>query len=345
MVPPRITHDINILLPRELKKTSFYLANAWDCTKTISKFVSGEKIYGDYNVKKQKVKINTNAINLDLMSTVKLDTVLIIIMNGNDYLPKVRGVVGGFDSFFTQYFKLVKDQLKKDKNSMPSAFLLSKDNDRELSINVPFALQFFKQLSKHQSDQINRSIQEDRKDNFQIQLGLLSNLCDAKILPYPLNITRISRAESHFESELSQMNTKLKSKTRQSIAEVYGPDIEIVRMTLGNYPFETGDRVLNTTILGESDGHGVVSRMIPNEDNEGRSYLFEVPHREGTSISATKHRLSCLALEEVFGKENMHLFGYDDLDIEEDSVGPNEKVSLDLKMCLVYTYCCFTTHW
>lgn len=327
IVPPSITHDINILLPRELKKTSFYVASLWDSTKMLAKYLTGEKIYGASDSTKRKTPPKSDAITLDVMRSVKLDSVMLVIMNGNDYLPKIKGVVGGFDSFFTQYFKMIKAHLKNNK--VPT-FLLSTDNNT-LSINVPFFLKLFKRLLKFQPPRIKRVLEEG-VENSQLQLGILNNLCEAKMLPNPVEISKIGKGDgSCFQSELSKMKSKLKTRTQESIDTVYGKDIEIVRLTLGDYNgFESSK--WNTTMLGESDGHGVVSRMISGKNNAGRSYLFEVPHRRGTPIGETKHRLACLALEEIFGKENMDLFGYDDSD-NNDEEDNDEKVSSQYCLC------------
>lgn len=330
VVPPSITHDINILLPNDLKKSSFYVASIWDSTKMIAKYLTGEKVYGSSEIRKPKTPPNTDTITLDVMCNVKLDTVLLVIMNGNDYLPKVKGVAGGFDAFFAAYFKLVKNQLKNGNAAESSTFLLSTDNNA-LSINVPFFLKLFKRLLKSQPPRIKQTVEEG-VENSHLQLGILNNLCESKMLPNPMVISRIGDGDvSCFQSELSKMKSKLKSKTQQSLDIVYGKDIEIVRMTLGDYnSFESSK--WNTTVLGDSDGHGVVSRMISDDNNAGKCYLFEVPHRKGMPLGETKHRLACLALEEIFGKENMNLFGYDDSDADEEEVS-DEKVSLLYCMC------------
>ena len=72
--------------------------------------------------------------------------------------------------------------------------------------------------------------------------------------------------------------------------------------------------------------------MIKSKQSD-RSYLFEIPHKQGFPNKSTKLRLACLALEEIFGKENLNLlFGsQDDDDDEDDNVGrqlaPAEPVS------------------
>ena len=320
VVPPSVTHNINILLPRELRKTSFYLADLWQTTKILAKYLTGEKIYGNPNAKKPKQTIN-DTVTLDVMKGAKMDVVLLIIMNGNDYLPKIRGVSGGFDAFFISYFKVIKSEMRSDKDvDAKKLSIIQTDDNNKLSINVDLAIKYFTKMLNFEPPALTHFIEEGaERDNSQYQLGILHNLCEAKMLPHPILIETIQESdESYFEYEIMQLNSKLKSSALRSIKDVYGADVEIVKMTLGNYPFDKYSDVSkwNTTILGESDGHGVVARMIPDDEKSGRSYLFEVPHRRGSSLQDTKRRLACLALEEIFGKENMDLFGYDE---EEES--------------------------
>ena len=347
-MPPSVTHNINILLPRELRKTSFYIASMWDTTKMLAKYLTGEKIYGNPNARKSKTRVNNKSITLDITNRAKMDLVLLVIMNGNDYLPKVRGVSGGFDSFFASYFKLVKAHLKSNEESSDqSSFLINMNKDSKLSINVPFALKYFQKMLSYEPPEIARLIEDGSEiDTTQYQLGILHNLCDAKMLPSPIRIQIVQIGNSSYFETIQRLNSKLKSETLKSIESFYGEDVEIVRMTLGEHEFDLEESsMLNATILGENDGHGVIARMIPEDKDKGRSFLFEVPHRQGGLLQETKRRLACLALEEIFGKENMDLFGYngaiDDSEEVDDDDLSNEKVS---KLCVTYTHSMFVNN-
>ena len=46
---------------------------------------------------------------------------------------------------------------------------------------------------------------------------------------------------------------------------VFGDDVEIVRMTIGNFPEDLNTNEIESTLIGESDGHGVISRMIKSK--------------------------------------------------------------------------------
>ncbi|KAL3800357.1 hypothetical protein HJC23_003653 [Cyclotella cryptica] len=346
VIPPSVTHNISILLPREMNKTSFYIVSMWESTKALAKYLTGEDAPDKPRRKKKQKKQDEGMgkkITLGGIKHAKLDLVLLIIMTGNDYLPKVRGVGGGFEAFFATYVNLVKSQLEKngrDADSTP--FMIAVDDDDRLSINVPFAISFFRNMLKFQPPRLLR-LMEEGNDNSQFELGLLHNLVEASILPSPMEFQTIRPGDnSYFKAELWQLSSKLNKKTPRFIKDVYGHDVEIVRLTLGKYPIDEAMKG-NTTVLGQSDGHGVISRMIPapgNNDNVGRSYLFEVPHRQGGALKGTKHRLACLALNEIFGSENMDVFGYDNSDIDGDDdvveldYSKTERVQSDVKSYL-----------
>jgi hypothetical protein len=86
VIPPTVTHNVNIILPRELRKTAFYLVSMWNFTKDLAKYVTGEMTYGSKRRRKKRVQdgLTHSPITLDDMTRAKLDTVLLIIMNGND---------------------------------------------------------------------------------------------------------------------------------------------------------------------------------------------------------------------------------------------------------------------
>ena len=89
------------------------------------------------------------------------------------------------------------------------------------------------------------------------------------------------------------MNSKLDQDTDRVMDEVFAEGAEIVRLTLGHFPDDgvsnaataaaTTGQETYTTVVGESDGHGVISRMrrsVNSTKAGGRAYVFEVPHRQ-----------------------------------------------------------------
>lgn len=206
-------------------------------------------------------------------------------MNGNDYLPKLRGSRASFDAFFKVYLNLVKMclQNQSDSDEKMQPFLIISDESNQLYLNIPFAIAFFEAMSTE--SQISWNLADGRDDgssSTRTQLGTLINLAEAKILPSPATFSVISPEDSFFQRELWEMNSKVNQDTSDVINEVFADGAEIVRLTLGHFPDNvesSGDEI----IVGESDGHGVISRMRKSKSSSrvgGRAYMFEVPHRQ-----------------------------------------------------------------
>ena len=330
VVPPEITHNIHVILPGE--KGISLVASIWETTRIMVRYIEGTATYGKKLVSMAKKKGNIKRkrkLTMNQINQVRIDTTLLIILNGNDYLPKLRGARGGFDSYFKVYLSLVKKWFDNKDHSDCSSFLINFDENRELYLNVPFATAFFRALSSDSEVSLyNEMGSEDYAPPSQSEMGYLNNLVESKILPYPLNIETIQPESSAFKQELWEM------KSRMSHSTIFGNGVEIVRLTLGKFPDDclpfsdtsltTSGKEICTTVLGESDGHGVISRMIRSENStkSGRAYLFEVPHRQHSALKTTKDRLARLVLEDTFGKENLDsLFGgYSDEDDEKVSL-------------------------
>jgi len=348
VVPPSLTHNVHIILPGELRKS--LVVSIWKTTRVLANTIEGNLKYGAGKKSRKKVAIDesTKRLTLKEIRNARLDMTLLILLNGNDYLPRIRGCGGGFDVFFRVYLHVIQGWRKKyiDDESMPP-FLINVDDNDELYLNVPFALAFFQQLLLHSQEPTEFEDPNDESSSFQSHLGVLKNLIEAKFLPGPLEFQTLSpESKTHqavvesFQSELLQMNTAMKQDASKVMKEVFADDeVEIIRMTLGDFPdhvyashvagagindliVNTDDELVETTILGgANDGHGVISKMI--KSGGGRSYLFEVPHRAGTSLRSTRRRLASLALEEIFGKENADdLFRYDNLDDDDMNDDP-----------------------
>ena len=75
---------------------------------------------------------------------VRTDLVLLLIMNGNDYLPKLRGSAG-FNKLFHTYLRLLKKWLKEERGGRANRpYLIDPDT---LQFNLPFCIAFFEELA------------------------------------------------------------------------------------------------------------------------------------------------------------------------------------------------------
>lgn len=306
--PPSVTQNVHVILPGEHSKT--LIISIWETTRHLVGMLEGTATYRNH-LSKGSTKQPKRKLTDTEMQQARMDAVLLIILNGNDYLPKLR-YSGTFDTFFEVYLNLMKRCMAKrdsgydddDDGEVLKPFLIDIDKDG-ISLNVPFAIQFFREMAAQSGPKSPDVVSTLSSSSQQTHLGYLNNFVEAGFLPGPVNIETIAPKESLYQMQLNV-----------TLEEVFGDDVEIVRLTLGDFPALNTDELVTTTLVGESDGHGVISRMI-RSDTDDRSYLFEIPHKRGFPVKNARLRLARIALEEVFGKDNFDdLFGDEDNDDE-----------------------------
>ncbi len=142
VIPPSITHNVFVILPSGFGTS--YVVSLWETTLALGRFLAPH-----FDPK-------------DCMY-VRTDLVLLLIMNGNDYLPKLRGSAG-FNKLFHTYLRLLKKWLKEEKKGGSGAggagdtnfgagagagvrnspYLINPDT---LEFNLPFCIAFFEELA------------------------------------------------------------------------------------------------------------------------------------------------------------------------------------------------------
>jgi len=165
IIPPTITHNVFVILP-STGKTS-YVVSLWETTLTLGKYLG-------------------KAFDPSDIMRVRTDLVLLLIMNGNDYLPKLRGSAG-FNKLFHSYLRLLREWIKAgEKKGRP--YLVNPDT---LEFNLPFCLAYFKMLASVAPKQMAQP--SDMLPNSQsiTPLSQLYSMVDAGFLPSPAEFERI----------------------------------------------------------------------------------------------------------------------------------------------------------
>jgi len=204
IVPPTITHNVFVILPSS-GKTS-YVVSLWETTLTLGKYL-GKKFDPT-----------------DIMR-VRTDLVLLLIMNGNDYLPKLRGSAG-FNKLFHSYLRLLREWIKDGDNAKDGhdddegggkkstmtrrPYLVNPDT---LEFNLPFCVAYFKMLASVAPKQLAQP--SDMIPNYQsiTPLSQLYSMVDAGFLPSP----------AEFERVQSPRNTTVKEILRLTLGPEGGP--------------------------------------------------------------------------------------------------------------------------
>ena len=282
ILPISITHNVFVVLPEDSNNRK---------TKTKSKVSRGR----DLKNEKQQLKPSNNSPKsfgtiIDLWKTtlsltthapqlltisqlmhVRTDLVLLLILNGNDYLPKLRGS-SGFQKLYSAYFKVLRDWLDKENeegNDMltsttqsarkKSFFVYWDTESSSLAFNLPFCIAFFRKLA----------------------------------LSAPKNLLREK------ELRLNYNTSKSDSVTPLSTLHTYTDG--------GFLPKPKFDILPSASYV---DGYERVRlSMIPNSDsilynNFDKDLVYEIEHMVGkVPIQAAKQQLAKIALDDLLGDD------------------------------------------
>ena len=247
VIPPSSSHNIFVLLPDGNKR--YFSVSLWETTRALSKFLP---------------KLEA----ADVMR-VRTDLVLLLILNGNDYLPKLRGS-SGFNKVFHTYLRLLHRWLD-DKDTHPQApFLVDPDT---LEFNTPFCIAFFRHMAQlAPSKYFNETFaQQPLKMSKVTPLGQLNDLIDSDFLPQPLRWTLVS------------------------------PDDENVELSMDEV--EAASDVNGENDVDEETGEQVVMRLTLGKRGTDDFYEYETWHSVGVPLKKTKHRLALMALDDLMGTD------------------------------------------
>lgn len=253
VIPPASTHNVFVLLPDGNKR--YLSVSLWETTRKLHKYL--------------------NHMTAASMMKVRTDLVLLLILNGNDYLPKLRGS-SGFNKLFHSYLRLHREWNTKGQGHQ--AFLIDPD---ALEFNLPFALAYFRYLAAlaptnlWSRERIDSSSQSTLRTS---TLQQLNNLVDGGLLPSPVEfeVIRGEGDEDYDENDIERDYISDDDEEDEDVDDVdadsEGADVE-------------DDSILVRLVLGEAG----------TED----FYSFEIWHPKGQSLKSARHRLSKMALSEL----------------------------------------------
>ncbi|GMH52731.1 hypothetical protein TrRE_jg4469, partial [Triparma retinervis] len=129
---PRITHNTFVILPD--KKIRSYCVSLWETTRSLKAMFP-------------------NMDNTRDVINMRTDLVVLMLLNGNDYFPKLRGA--NFERLFSSY----KETVRKLYKEPHSCFLI---DPRNLEFNNRFCLEFFSSLAKKAVGNLEEYAESDR---------------------------------------------------------------------------------------------------------------------------------------------------------------------------------------
>jgi hypothetical protein len=297
IIPPSITHNVFVILPSGNSRS--YAISLWETTLTLRSFLSDAKL------------------SIDDTMRIRTDLVLLLIMNGNDYLPKLRGS-SGFNKLFHTYLSLLKKWLSNEDDNKKNPLNGEKSklkpffvDPNKLELNLPFCVAFFEALA------------------------IIAPKClaqQSELIPFQKSITPLSHLYSMVDSGLlpgPAVFTKVEILDENDAKDEIDKSKEILILTLGQ----------KQTTIADDSSRVSSSRGNDDKDQESQetnnmlkqSYEFEVLHRVGKPLKKTRQLLASIALEELLGKDYLEMNDYivgNDVD-NEDEVGGDDEIDED----------------
>ncbi|CAB9505954.1 5'-3' exoribonuclease 2 [Seminavis robusta] len=123
-IPPSFTHNVFVLLPDGNQK--YLSVSLWETTRALAQFLPRNILASEHFLR------------------VRTDLVLLLILNGNDYFPKLRGS-SGFHKVFHAYLRTLREWLASGDQQHHPPFLVEPER---LTYNLPFCIAFFRRLEK-----------------------------------------------------------------------------------------------------------------------------------------------------------------------------------------------------
>jgi hypothetical protein len=256
MVPLKSTHNVFVMLPENNRQ--YLVVSLWETTRALARKLPGCDI----------VHLRT-------------DLVILMILNGNDYLPKLRGS-SGFQKLFSAYIHVQNEGRGN---------LVDPDS---LEFCLPFCIRFFRKLATL----IQPNIKQQLKDK-SFALQNLVNFGEAGFIPKPIEFQVIGDSEE-IEGELHNM----------VLGDGEGMDDD-KEVDVDNRDFEEDQDDADDKVL---------VRLLLGEPGSGDFCFYETWHPRLKALKHAKHKLAAMAIKDLMDFDDIEgdsatgftaKFGYD----------------------------------
>lgn len=273
VIPPSIcTHNVFVLLPDVGKR--YLVVSLWETTRHLQQLLPQLK-------------------SEDIMY-VRSDMVLLLILNGNDYLPKLRGS-SGFNRVFRTYIHLVREWLDEGKEQ---PFLVDPES---LVFNREFAVELFGRLRQDRPLDNAASI-ADQQVSAITSLGQLNNLVSTQFMPKPLSWRLIQESSNPNSVESDD-------GAADGVGE--GDDDEDEEVVEEEETEEEEDFDDDELLDFEGDKAHVTLRLTIGKKGSADYYCFEMHHNPKEKLKETKNELAKIALDDLMGPEYLEAGEFD----------------------------------
>jgi XRN 5'-3' exonuclease N-terminus len=271
VIPIASTHNVFVLLPDGNKR--YLSVSLWETTRTLGRYLPH--------------------IAISSVVKVRTDLVLLLILNGNDYLPKLRGS-SGFNKLFHTYLRLQREWHSGGKGE--DAYFVDPDS---LNFNLEFSIAFFRRLATMAPANLwskDKAVVTDRSSPLQE----LNNLMDAGFFPNPMKFVVITDDDQNGERlEVCASGEDVDD----DISEINNPGQELDEEGEENDE-EDVDMMLVRLLLGDAASEDFLT--------------YEIWQPRGSSLKKARQKLAAIALSEL--KDEQDLNSEEEESSDEDTI-------------------------
>lgn len=257
IIPPYWTHNIFVIQADSARR--HFSVSLWETTRKLQSWLPA------------------NAPAEQILQ-LRTDLVLLMILNGNDYIPKLRGSKG-FSNLCQTYQRLVQSEyFKKDLDAKEGSIVGFLDPDT-LSFRLDFCIKFFEAMAKISPASDDGAWIADAAKRDQTPLAKLNNIIEGGFIPGP----------KRFEW--------IKNDEKQGIMKV-GDDEDDGDNTEENSEDESAEEIKSEPRIDQ-----VLVKLTLGEPDSDDYIEYEVWRDHDEPMKDTKHRLALMALDDFFGTD------------------------------------------
>jgi hypothetical protein len=254
IIPPYWTHNIFVIQAESARQ--YFSVSLWETTRKLQSWLP------------------SNAPAEQILQ-LRTDLVLLMILNGNDYIPKLRGSKG-FSKLCQTYQLLVEREYQRnDMDSTQGNILVGFLDPDSLSFRLDFCIKFFEEMAMISPQSDSTSWIDDAAKRDQTPLAKLNNIIQGGFIPGPKRFHMIDGDELRGTTEVTASDDEDEDDSNEENSDD-GEEIEPNR-----------DQVLIKLTLGDSDSEDFIE--------------YELRRNPGEPLKDIKQKLALMALDDFFG--------------------------------------------
>ena len=259
VIPPASTHNVFILLPEGNKR--YLSVSLWELTRSLHQRLPH--------------------LSIENIMKTRTDLALLLILNGNDYLPKLRGS-NGFNKLFHTYLRVHKAWESEGKADR--AFLVHPDT---LDFNLEFCIDFFERLVAIAPNGLWSSHRAAGGTALRKSaLHQLNNFVEAGYLPGPVKF-EVRDESIEYDEDIEDDD----GSEEESVSDLERRASESEGDDYGNEDESDEDEL--------AERNQVLIRLSLGEPESDDYNVFEVWYPKGKPLKTARHKLAAMALSDL----------------------------------------------